>query len=50
MLISNIRPAGLAVAEAAPQLAALIRGSLQAQSSGVALRFDAPALASDQKS
>lgn len=49
--ISNIRPAGLTAVEAAPQLAALIRGSLQAQSSGVALRFvAAPALASDQKS
>lgn len=38
--ISNVRPEGLSYGAAALQLAALIRASLRAQLSGVALRFD----------
>jgi len=38
--ISNIRPQGLVLAEAAQQIAALLRAALHAQRSGVALRYD----------
>ncbi|MDB5985371.1 MAG: eutC [Nevskia sp.] len=38
--ISNIRPAGLALEDAAQQIAALARAALSKQLSGIALRFD----------
>ncbi len=43
--ISNIRPEGLAIDAAARLIAAHIRAALQAQVSGVALRFDASLIA-----
>jgi len=42
--ISNVRPRGLALDQAARQTAALIRAALDAGTSGVALRFDAGSL------
>lgn len=43
--ISNIRPQGLVLTQAAQQIAALLRAALQAQRSGVALRFDPSTIA-----